>query len=112
MLEKNSKKRKVQEGLTPEEITIWENANFMLESEVLHNDLIPHPKTVEIQNKKIAFGNELGKKQINGKNIKPTDYLLWHLMIGSTVFEKKKLDTDDHDIENFIKKLYDEYKVK
>jgi hypothetical protein len=103
-------KRKVPEGLNEEENEIWQKVNGMLDSEFLSFDLIPLERIDEIQNKKRAFGRELKRK-----NIDSGKYLLWHRLIGSSVPEgdlKLELDTPDHDIENFIKKLYAEYKNK
>ena len=134
MTERISKKeRKIPEGLTSEQIKIWQDINSMLESDKLSPTNLSVETTNEIQLEKMAFEEELRKKKINKKNIESAEYLLWHRLIGSSNvvpkfdFNEDEIDVDEDDkkntkmeksdkkvgvIENFIRELYNEYKNK
>ena len=107
-MEENTEKQKVMgTGLKPYEIKIWQEINDLLQSDALSFDIISLEAVNDIQKKKIAFADELRIKGIN-----PEKYLLWHKLATSTVFENLPLDTDKHDIANFVIDLYKEYNNK
>lgn len=61
-------------------------------------------KDLEIFDKKqqlvVSFARESEKKSFN-----PSEYLLWHIVVGSSAEGIAKFDTPDHDIENFFRSL-------
>jgi|GEM_PF-3846862 len=102
------KKREIPEFLKPEEIQ-----HFLEICEIrdaTYNAITGKDKVdkqFEFQNRLADFDEESVKNKID-----PRQYLLWHMLIGSSDLGIKttKLDTEDHKIENLIRSLYAEFK--
>jgi len=62
-------------------------------------------KNIDTYNLKRESIQKLGK-ELEAKGLNPTDYKLWHRIIGSTPQKKGlPLDTPENDIEKFIESL-------
>lgn len=92
--------------LKPEELKTWHEMKDIFDSYNSNLSKISLEKMDEIQDKIIDL-----KKRLEEKGINPYKYLLFHDLIGSGVSKVElELDTENRDIEKFIRELYADYK--